>query len=144
MQDLRTCHNGYMNKLTPTYVMVTAIAVVTQVIDGDTIVVDNVRMCRDVNGRPEPDSCLHWPVTVRLLECHPHVGKREGVTARQYLAELIPVGTRVWLKGDSADADNLSGPAFGCVHTHVYRWDDMLDCAMATVLAGHATHEKET
>lgn len=108
----------------------TARAVVTRIVDGDTM-----------------DVMLMLPVRVRLLDCWAPeitgVQKPEGIVAKEQLEKMAPVGSRVRVQVPTGDADALCDVlTMGRVLGNVWRDGDDESLSELMVAAGMATPEK--
>ena len=110
---------------------VTARAVVNRVIDGDTLVVD-----------------VRWPITIRLKDCWaPEITgeqKQFGLSAKQHLQRIAPVGSTVVINIDSRDANGLGDVmSFGRVVANAWRMGDQDSLSELMIDSGHAAREKK-
>lgn len=105
-------------------------AVVTRIIDGDTM-----------------DVMLMLPVRVRLLNCWAPeitgIQKPEGLAAKEQLEKMAPLGSRVRVQVPTGDADALGDVlTMGRVLGNVWREGDDESLSELMVAAGMATTEK--
>lgn len=105
---------------------VTTRAHVTRILDGDTVELE-----------------LRLPIRVRLLDCWaPELRTLEGPAAKEALAKLLPVGSKVVLHVPTDKARNLADVlTFGRVLGHIWRKGKNASAEM--VKQGHATKDKQ-